>query len=309
MTIKHLVIPGGGPTGVQALGALRHLEEEGYWSYDDIETIYSTSIGAVLGVLLCLRYDWDIISDYIVRRPWHDAVHVSVGQVFEAYGKMGLFDASIVEMFFSPFFLAKDIPMTITLEELYKMSNVELHVFTLDINSFEVCDISYITHPSLLVVQAIQMSAALPFIMCPVCVDGKCYVDGGIVCNYPLKYCIDRVQDINEIFGIKNNYNCSESGNQITSTSTILDYAVNFMSKLVYKVSRNYAPPNIPHELQYDTELQDIGKLKMALGSPEKRAELMNVGKAAAIEFLKQRVLQQQKTENMDTVTTDVCSS
>ena len=29
--IKHLVIPGGGPTGIQALGALQQLERKGYW--------------------------------------------------------------------------------------------------------------------------------------------------------------------------------------------------------------------------------------------------------------------------------------
>ena len=32
MTIKHLVISGGGPTGLKAIGALQHLEQNGVWN-------------------------------------------------------------------------------------------------------------------------------------------------------------------------------------------------------------------------------------------------------------------------------------
>jgi len=54
MTIKHLVIPGGGPVGLKALGALQYLEQNGFWNIADIETIYATSAGAIISVLLTL---------------------------------------------------------------------------------------------------------------------------------------------------------------------------------------------------------------------------------------------------------------
>ena len=59
--IKHLVIPGGGPTGIKALGALQYLEQNGYWNINNIETIYATSAGAILSVLLCLKFEWATI--------------------------------------------------------------------------------------------------------------------------------------------------------------------------------------------------------------------------------------------------------
>ena len=285
MTIKHLVIPGGGPTGFQALGALRYLEESGFWSYDNIETIYSTSVGAIIGVLLCLRFDWDTIFDYVERRPWHDAVHVSVEQVFETYSKMGLFDQSLTKLFFQPFFDARDISIDMTLHELFNISNVELHIFTLELNSFEVCDLSHLTHPDLKVLTAIHMSASIPFIVTPVFIGDKCYVDGGIICNYPLKYCIDRSESIDDIFGIKNDYNVGSNSN-ITTESTILDYAVNFISKLVYTASEAYVPPEIPNELVYKTGLVNLTSLKLAINSQEKRKELLLLGKTDAELFL-----------------------
>jgi predicted acylesterase/phospholipase RssA len=117
MTIKHLVIPGGGPTGIKAIGALQYLEQHGYWNINDIETIYATSAGAIISVLLCLKFDWETINDYIVKRPWNDAFQVSVNQIFEAYSKKGIFDKNVAEIFYKPFFKAKDIPMEITMKE------------------------------------------------------------------------------------------------------------------------------------------------------------------------------------------------
>ena len=35
---KHLVIPGGGPSGLKALGALQYLEINKYWNIENIET-------------------------------------------------------------------------------------------------------------------------------------------------------------------------------------------------------------------------------------------------------------------------------
>ncbi len=52
MTIKHLVISGGGPTLFRTLGALQHLQETTFWKIDEIESIYGTSAGAIVAVLL-----------------------------------------------------------------------------------------------------------------------------------------------------------------------------------------------------------------------------------------------------------------
>jgi len=39
MTIKHLVISGGGPIMVQVLGAIQHLEQNNFFNLSNIETI------------------------------------------------------------------------------------------------------------------------------------------------------------------------------------------------------------------------------------------------------------------------------
>ena len=55
MTIKHLVISGGGPAMIQSLAAIQQLEENGFVNMKNIETIYGTSAGALVGILICLK--------------------------------------------------------------------------------------------------------------------------------------------------------------------------------------------------------------------------------------------------------------
>jgi NTE family protein len=305
MCIKHLVIPGGGPTGIKAIGALQYLEQKGYWNINDIETIYATSAGAIISILLCLKFDWETINDYIIKRPWNDAFKVSVNQIFEAYSKKGIFDKNIAEIFYKPFFKAKDISMEITMKEFYELSKIEIHLFSLDINSFNLEDISYISHPDLQLLTAVQMSSAIPVLISPVCIDEKCYVDGGVVCNYPINQCISRAENIDEIFGLRNQYT-KKHENIVKNESTILEYVMNFISRLVNNVSVKFEEKEIPNELVYETELMSLTNIQLTLSSKEERQRLIDFGIESGKKFLlEKRLLPEQLLEEVDAVVLD----
>jgi predicted acylesterase/phospholipase RssA len=285
MTIKHLVIPGGGPVGIKALGALQHLEQNGYWNINDIKTIYATSAGAIITVLLCLKFDWETINDYIIKRPWNEAYQLTVNQIFEAYSKKGLFDKNIAEIFYKPFFNAKDISMEVTMREFFELCNIEIHLFSLDINNFKLEDISYLTHPELPLLKAIQMSSAIPILISPVFIDDKCYVDGGVACNYPINQCIAHAENIDEIFGIKNNYIKKEK-NIVKNESTILEYIMNFINRLVNNVALRVEQTAVPNELIYDADSMNWSNIQLALSSKEERQRLLDGGIECGKEYL-----------------------
>jgi predicted acylesterase/phospholipase RssA len=304
MTIKHLVIPGGGPTGLKALGALQYLEQNGFWKISDIETIYSTSAGSIISVLLCLKFDWEIINNYIIKRPWNEAFKLGVDQIFEAYSKKGLFDKNIAEIFYKPFFNARDISLGITLKEFYQISNIEIHLFTLDINNFNLEDLSHITHPDMPLLTAVQMSSAIPILISPVCVDDKCYVDGGIVCNYPINQCILRAGNVDEIFGLRNKY-INNDDNIVKEKSTILEYVMNFIGKLVNNVSLRSEEQTVPNELIYDAEPMNLSNIQLTLSSKEVRQELIDFGIEAGKSFL--LVRENTFVEKVDALVLDNC--
>ena len=284
MTIKHLVISGGGPTLIQALGAIQHVEEQKFIDISNIETIYGTSAGAILGTLICLKFDWETINDYIIKRPWHEVFPINIQKIFEAYTKKGIFDIKTVEKIFKPLFSAKDLPLDISLQDFYNYSKIELHFFAFDINDFKNEDISYKTHPNISLITALQMTCSLPVLVAPVCIDNKCYIDGGIDCNYPLNKCLE-LYNQDEILGIKNQYDKNDS-NRVDSTSTMLDFLMSFVFKMIQNMDTGDKQTVIKNQIICKADFLSIDYLKTALYSMDVRKELFNSGTGFAKEFL-----------------------
>ena len=284
MPIKHLVISGGGPTLVQALGAIQHVEQQKFIDLSNIETIYGTSAGAILGTLICLKFDWETINDYIIKRPWHEVFPINIQKIFEAYTKKGIFDVKTVEKIFKPLFSAKDLALDINLQDFYNYSKIELHFFAFDINDFKIEDISYKTHPNISVITALQMTCSLPVLVAPVCIDNKCYIDGGIVCNYPLNKCLE-LYNQDEILGIKNQYDKNDS-NRVDSNSTMLDFLMSFVFKMIQNMDTGDKQTSIKNQIICKADFLSIDYLKTALYSMDVRKELFDSGTEFAKEFL-----------------------
>jgi predicted acylesterase/phospholipase RssA len=283
MTIKHLVISGGGPTFVQVLGAIQQLEKLGFVDMKNIVSIYGTSAGMIVGILVCLGFDWETINDYIIKRPWKDVFPIRVQNIFDAYTKKGIYDIKTFEKCFKPLFDAKDIPMDITLDDFYKLTNIELHMFTFEVNEYKVHDISHLTHPTLPLMVALQMTCSLPILVTPVCMQDKCYIDGGMACNYPLNYCIETGKAPDEILGFKNKY--GDTKNNINEESTILDFLLSFLFKAVFSVSTDNQQPSIKYEIICDTQYMTFDMLRNSLTDIEVRRDLFKNGCESACRF------------------------
>lgn len=284
MTIKHLVISGGGPIMIQILSAIQELETNKYLNMSDIETIYGTSAGAILAVMFSLNFDWQTLNDYIIKRPWQDVFSIKVQNILDAYSKKGIFDSKTVEKCFKPLFDAKDIPLDITLGKLYKLTNKELHMFSFEINDYKVVDISHKSHPELPVLNAVQMSCTIPILMTPIIFDNKCFIDGGVGCNYPLNFCIESGKNPDEILGFKNQY--SDNKIIVNYDSTLLDYILNFLFKSVFNVQKNYTQPHIKNEFICDAAHLSFNVLKESISSVDIRKELFEKGKQSAVRFI-----------------------
>ena len=118
--IKHIVISGGGIIGFSQYGVLRESNQRGLWSIDNIESIYGTSAGAIIGVIICLKYDWETINDYIIKRPWQNVFKIKVEKIFESYSKKGIFDLKTIYIFFYVQIIL--LPMLIDKLNRYKLN-------------------------------------------------------------------------------------------------------------------------------------------------------------------------------------------
>jgi len=284
MTIKHLIISGGGSIMVQILGAIQHLEKHKFLDISNIESIYGTSAGALVGILICLKYDWETINDYIIKRPWHDVFNIKVQNILDAYTNKGIFDIKIIEKCFKPLLDARDIPMDITLEEFYHLSKIELHLFSFEINAYKAIDISHLTHPNLQLMTAVQMTCGIPILVSPVCIDNQCFIDGGVICNYPLNYCIQSGKNEDDILGFKNKYDDDTSC--VNSESNLLDFLLNFLFKAIFSLSTTNIQPPVKYEVICNANYVNINNLRTALSNIETRKDLFNNGIESATQFL-----------------------
>jgi predicted acylesterase/phospholipase RssA len=290
MTIKHLVFTGGGTTAIlKCLSAYQFLETQKFVSTDQIESIYGTSAGCIVGILICLKYNWDHVNSYIIDRPWNELFRIKIQQIFELYNKKGIYDINIIEKIFKPLFDVQDVSLDITLEDFYKFAKIELHFSTFEINSFKLIDVSYLTHPKLKLLQALQMTCGLPIIVVPVCIENGIYIDGGFKNAYSINTCLDSGKKSDEILGFKNNY--TNTPIEIKKETNFIDFIFSFMFKIIKSVAV-YEDNKIEHELEFDSPFIDISILKETTEKKELRIALFEEGKNVAEKFLLDKNMQ-----------------
>jgi len=311
MTIKHLVISGGGPMGFQFIGCLQYLNEHNFWSIENIESIYATSIGTIISIFIALRYDWETINKYIIERPWKEIFILTGKQIFEAYYNKGLFGKKVFESILKPILEAKDLSLNITMKDFYDHCKIEMHLFTFELNSFKTVDISYKSHPNLLLVDAVCMSSAIPGMFAPICLNNECYIDGALMANYPLSYCLESEKERengsewqHEILGIKYNIvkdltvikekDCTneqkivENFNNINNDSSILDFIMGFSTKAINFINTIIKVKKIKNEIIFELHESPLSLhyVKSLIESVDMRKEFVHKGYAKAKEFL-----------------------
>ena len=288
MTISHLVLCGGGPSGFVLYGAARHLSQEKYWNIKNIKTIYGCSIGSFMGVLLALNYDWNVLDDYFIKRPWEKIASVGPKEFISAFNQKGILGPELIIQSIQPLIEAKDLSITMTMQELYEFTKIEQHMYTIDLNQPVITkiDISHKTHPNLKVIDALLMTTAFPILFQPKCEGKSCFIDGGLINNLPVNDCLEHTQcNKDEILVFKNIYGGKE--NVITSESTLIEFTLILVKKMVDLINTEEKQTSVPNTVRclLDTS-GDYGKWLESLTQQENREQLIQTGMNCAKMFL-----------------------
>jgi predicted acylesterase/phospholipase RssA len=298
--IKHLVISGGSVNGLFMYGSLQHCHEQQVWKHADLTSIYATSVGAMIATILCLDFDWETLDNYLIHRPWEEVFSVTGELLFGAYAQKGLFNADLIAEIFKPLFAAKELSLNTTFAELYARFPIDLHFFSFDLNAFEPVDISRASFPDLPVMTGIAMSSALPGLFAPVFLPEEkynkqkcCFIDGGIRLNYPVSECLKRYPDqTDNILGITvksetKSDGATESGNEdshITKDSNILEYFIEFASKINQFIDSLAEEIVLPHEIRCASyaDIFDFDTYRQIIQSADMRKQWIGQGKQDA---------------------------
>ena len=293
MTIKHIVISGGGPIGISFFGAIQHLCNNNFLNIEEVESYYATSIGTIISVILCLNYDWETTTQYIIERPWKDVFKLSARQIMDTYTNKGLYDITVIQKTFKPLLEAKDLSLDITLKEFYNYCKKDLHIFSFDLNTYKTVELNYMKYPDLPLLKAIYISCSLPGIFIPTIMDGKCLIDGGPLANFPLNYCLRDHPNQEEILGFnfvyKNDDGSECSGNNIINCdSDMLDFILALSLNSVNYITNSIKCDNIDNvvECASNTTTLTIENISHTVGTIEGRQKLFDKGIEIAKKFI-----------------------
>ena len=209
MTIKTIVLSGGAYKGFYTIGALKHLTEVEFYNIDNIERIYGTSVGSLLGAIICLKLNWDDMIEYAINKPWHKSFKFSIDTLLDTISKKGFIQRKFIEDIFVNLLKGAGLNTSSTLTDLYTHSNIELNIFSVNMTKFKLERFSYRTMPDMKIIDAVYKSCSMPFIFQPQYYKNNCYVDGGVINPYPMNICIEDLTkenpnfDKKEILGFK----------------------------------------------------------------------------------------------------------
>ena len=316
--IKHLVISGGGFYGICALGALRYLNGKGFWNVGDIESIYGTSVGAIIGVMICLRYNLETLEEYVLNKNWQDLLSFNFSSFVRAIDKQGIFQDSILLGLFEPLFAAKHIPLDISLHAFFEMTKIDLHIFAVDVYTFELVDLNHVSHPQCRVIDAVYASSAVPVVFSPLYLrpdrpdrlevpetppepetppreketppKKMCLVDGALMCNFPIEQCLLRDGVVADEILAMTKTTCPSSF-EFDETSSFFEYFIFLLNRLFFfkpvVITTSTSEESIIayHKIALPDPLTSISYVMQFAKSADERTALLQKGHECATHF------------------------
>ena len=249
MVIKHLVISGGYHLFTYILGSIHNLESKNIIDISNIETIWCVSSGSFVAIIISLMkgyrskitpdttdvlLSWDVVEKYIEERPWNYLFINPSFSIYDIIYKKGIYDETIINSMIEPLFKLVDLPVTITLDELYEYTKVEIHFYSFDIYQFQMIDISYKTYPKMSIVDAIYVTASVPFLSIPHIDYNRCFIDGGCIINYPICYALKGIIQSNEILGYNTHLTTLEQDHDVSIKNESIFYYIYFVVSTLY---------------------------------------------------------------------------
>ena len=217
---------GGGVRGLAYPGALEVLEQKGI--LQNIENVAGSSAGAIAGLVVSLGYsshEIDSVLQTLKIGEFNDGKFF-FGKIRRIKKEYGMYKGDAFETWISHLIESKTGNSNLTFQDLH-----DLHLLDKNFKDFYCTGtniskqrlevLSWKTFPEMKLKTAVHISSCIPFYFVPVAIDGSgneisskdsaqdfdYYVDGGMLCNYPIS-----------IFD-----SCSDGGNPLTCESLVLN--------------------------------------------------------------------------------------
>lgn len=252
-----LVLSGGGMKGLVTIGALHALDTMNYLS--TITTYAGTSVGALLSLLLNVGYSPHDIHEVMQQCDLLKLKSMSFDNLFTQFG---LDNGNQIEKLLKVMIKSKGFNENITFKDLYDKTNKKIIMVATCINTKKAVYLSHETFPHMPVLKAARMSISIPFYFIPVEHEGKLYIDGGCIDNYPIQLFSDQLDNVIGIY-------LSDIRNSVDSVANIEDFLSNLIQSLLEGVTVNSIKGYEKCTVRID--VSDVGIMSLDIDSIKKQ--------------------------------------
>ena len=186
-----LVLSGGGVKGVVHLGVIDELIHREIFKYFD--TFACTSVGALIGVLITCGYS---PKDVIKLLSMLGVDKLKSPQIQNLLTEFGFDSGDRFILVLKKIVEAKGFNADFTFKDHYRKTNKKLIITGTCINDKKVYYFSVDTFPHMPVLTAARISMSVPGYFTPVSYEGKLFLDGGCIDNYPIRLFADKLDKV-----------------------------------------------------------------------------------------------------------------
>ena len=225
------------------VGGVRALEERGIVTGRNLRVAAGSSSGAVLAALLAsgrtvgeierlLIDDTKAIGDLVSEDPSKLSLFSMVWRLMRRHG---LDDGSKFLHWLEKIFGAKT-----TFRDLYEQSGgISCLVTATSYTRAKLLTFSPEQTPDMLVVTALRASCSLPGLYSPVEVSGEVLIDGGVLCNFPMRHCRRAYPGLRLYCGLDFDYLDAAASFKWTKNDSpsLFAYGCNVASLIFYRIA------------------------------------------------------------------------
>ena len=185
--IENLVFKGGGVLGIAYAGAIETLEEKGILK--NIKRVAGTSAGSIIATLVALKFNSKEIKSILNSTDFKD--FEDDGDLTRIVRTYGIYKGDFFLKWLKRLIKKKTGSEETTFGDLSNKNFLDLRVFATDLTNVELKEFSNKSTPNVIIAEAVRASMSIPLIFVawkftnnvP---DDHLYVDGGLLCNYPI---------------------------------------------------------------------------------------------------------------------------
>lgn len=197
---RNLALEGGGIRGIAYAGAIAELEKQG--TMDSIQNVSGTSVGAIVGSLICVGYSAEelkeILSELNIQK-FNDGKWFFLGGQSRLRKEYGWYRGDALENWIEDLIVKKTGRKHLTFKQLHELKLQDPHYKDLyatatNLSRQRLAVFSWQNVPDMSIATAVRASMSIPLYFRAVQLDitgrtsktGDFFVDGGLLMNYPL---------------------------------------------------------------------------------------------------------------------------